>query len=64
LYCCTNPFTISPASDGVSSEYAGQVVRYVSQNPLLTNTLPSLTGAPVSVGVLPGEVTADCTVCR
>ena len=35
----------------------------MSQKPLFTYTLPSLTGAPVSVGVLAGLVTADCTVC-
>jgi hypothetical protein len=36
----------------------------VSQNPLLTYTLPSTTGAPVCVGVLGGVVVADCTACR
>src|ERR687888_1536313 len=50
-YCCTNPSTISPARLGVSNEYAGHAVRYVSQKPLLTYSLPATIFEPVRVGV-------------
>ena len=35
----------------------------MSQNPLLTYTFPSTTGAPVCVGELAGVVVDDCTAC-
>src|SRR6266540_1877416 len=51
-YCCTNPSTSSPARLGVSSEYAGHAVRYVSHSACAWSRTESKDESPSSISRL------------